>query len=59
MIGSRSKRDALYERLVSEGKATRELLNKVKCPIGLSIGAETPAEIAVSIMAEIIAVRHE
>jgi len=59
MIGSRSKRDALYERLMSEGKATREQLDKVKCPIGLSIGAETPAEIAVSIMAEVIAAKHE
>ncbi len=59
MIGSRTKRDALYERLISEGKTTSERLKTVKCPIGLSIGAETPAEIAVSIMAEVIAVRHE
>ena len=59
MIGSLTKRDALYERLISEGKTTSERLKTVKCPIGLSIGAETPAEIAVSIMAEVIAVRHE
>ena len=55
MIGSRTKRDALYANLEKEGYSM-ERLRQVKCPIGLSIGAETPAEIAVSIMAEVIAV---
>ncbi len=54
MIGSRTKRDALYEALAKEG-CSMERMRAVKCPIGLSIGAETPAEIAVSILAEIIA----
>ena len=54
MIGSKSKRETLYKGLESEG-FPMEQLRKVKCPIGLTIGAETPAEIAVSIMAEIIA----
>lgn len=58
MIGSRRKRDALYESLIREG-ASREALALVHCPIGLSIGAQTPAEIAVSIVAELIAVKSQ
>lgn len=54
MIGSKSKRETLYRGLASEG-FPMEQLRRVKCPIGLTIGAETPAEIAVSIMAEVIA----
>lgn len=53
MIGSISKRDALYRKLEAEG-FSMERLRQVKCPIGLKIGAETPAEIAVSILAEMI-----
>ena len=36
----------------------RETLDGVHSPIGLSIGAQTPAEIAVAIMAQIIAIQH-
>lgn len=57
MIGSKSKRDATYKLLESEGYPMEKML-AVKCPIGLEIGAETPAEIAVSIMAEVIAERR-
>ncbi len=56
MIGSRKKRDAIYAALKKEG-FSEEDLSRVHCPIGLSIGAETPAEIAVSIVAELIACR--
>ena len=56
MIGSRRKRDAIYAALKKEGVAEEDLA-RVHCPIGLSIGAETPAEIAVSIVAELIASR--
>lgn len=56
MIGSRRKRDTLYATLLQEG-FTPEDLQRVHCPIGLAIGAETPAEIAVSIVAELIQVR--
>jgi xanthine dehydrogenase accessory factor len=56
MIGSRRKRDAVYQELENEG-FTAETFERVSSPIGLSIGAETPEEIAVSIMAELIAVR--
>lgn len=58
MIGSRVKRDTIYNRLMFEG-FDLERLRKVKCPIGLDIGAETPAEIAVSIMAEVINEKHK
>ncbi|MHC1743193.1 MAG: XdhC family aldehyde oxidoreductase maturation factor [Syntrophobacteraceae bacterium] len=53
MIGSRRKRDAIYEALLKEG-FTQEDIDRVHSPIGLDIGAETPAEIAVSIVAELI-----
>ncbi|MDQ7830470.1 MAG: XdhC family protein [Desulfovibrionaceae bacterium] len=56
MIGSRRKRDAIYDRLRTQG-ATDADLARVHCPVGLPIGAETPEEIAVSIVAELIAVR--
>lgn len=59
MIGSRSKRDALYKRLNEEEGYPMEQLQAVKCPIGLTINAETPAEIAVSVMAEIIQIRRQ
>lgn len=53
MIGSSRKRDALYDRLVSDG-VTRGELERVHCPIGLPLGGDTPAEIAVSIVAELV-----
>ena len=56
MIGSTTKRDIIYENLLREG-FTREELLRVHSPIGLEIGAETPEEIAVSIVAELIKVR--
>lgn len=56
MIGSRRKRDAIYDRLVASGVARADL-DRVHAPIGLDIGAETPEEIAISIVAELIASR--
>jgi xanthine dehydrogenase accessory factor len=58
MIGSRKKRDAIYTTLLEEGFSQKDL-DRVHCPIGLSIGAETPEEIAVSIVAELITVRTD
>lgn len=57
MIGSKKKRDLLYDNLRAKG-ALDEELQRVHCPIGLQIGAKTPAEIAVSVMAEIIALKY-
>ena len=56
MIGSKQKRSSIYESLLHEG-FTAEDLQRVHSPIGLDIGAETPEEIAISIVAELIQVR--
>ncbi|MDL2317457.1 XdhC family protein, partial [Desulfovibrio sp. OttesenSCG-928-A18] len=53
MIGSKSKRAAVYANLEQQGVA-RKRLEDVYSPIGLAIGADTPQEIAVSIAAELI-----
>ncbi len=58
MIGSRRKVKTVIERLEEEG-IPKERLDRVSAPIGLDIGAETPEEIAVSILAEIIHVRRK
>ena len=58
VIGSRKKTAAVNAKLRAAG-ITGEQLAKVHTPIGLAIGAETPEEIAVSIAAEMIAVRAE
>ena len=57
MVGSRRKREELFSSLRAAGVSDAEL-ERVHCPVGLSINAETPAEIAVSILAELIAVRR-
>jgi xanthine/CO dehydrogenase XdhC/CoxF family maturation factor len=56
MIGSRKKRDAIYDALRAEGYTEADIA-RCRCPIGLTIGAQTPEEIAVSIVAELIAAR--
>ena len=56
MIGSRRKIAMVYENLKEEG-FTQKDIDRVRAPIGLDIGAETPEEIAVSIVAELISVR--
>ena len=57
MIGSKAKRKALFDELRAEG-VTEEELARVHNPIGLPIGAESPEEIAISIVAELILVRR-
>ena len=56
MIGSRSKRDQVFADLISQGYGEEELL-RVFAPIGTDIGAETPEELAISIVGELIKVR--
>jgi xanthine dehydrogenase accessory factor len=56
MIGSRRKRDAIYRDMHARGFNADDI-QRVHSPIGLPIDAETPEEIAVSIVAELIAVR--
>ena len=57
MIGSRKKAMHIYDRLMADG-IEAEVLKNVHCPIGLDIDAETPDEIAVSIVAELIQKRY-
>ncbi len=58
MIGSRRRIRAVYELLEREQGVAPEKFDRIHAPIGLDIGAQTPAEIAVCIMAEIISVQR-
>ncbi len=58
MVSSSRKRVLLFHSLEAEG-CSRERLEQVRTPIGLDIAAETPEEIAISIVAEMIKVRAE
>jgi xanthine dehydrogenase accessory factor len=59
VISSKPKRIKFFKRLKAEGVAEK-YLSRVKIPAGIDIGAMTPEEISVSIMAEIVsAVRHD
>lgn len=57
MMGSHRRVSMILERLKSEG-IDENVLNSVHAPIGLKINSETPEEIAVSILAEIIQVKN-
>ncbi|HOC59555.1 MAG TPA: XdhC family protein [Smithellaceae bacterium] len=57
MMASLKKRNTIYDGLRQDG-VTKQDLARVHSPVGLSIGARTPAEIAVSIAAELIALRN-
>lgn len=57
MIGSRRKTIAIYKELEQQGVPAEKFAN-VHAPVGLEIGAITPEEIAVAIVAEMIAVRR-
>jgi len=57
MIGSKRRTSAVLEHLQADGVPS-DTLARVHTPIGLDIGAETPEEIAISIIAEIIMVRR-
>lgn len=57
MIGSKRKVQTVFGALTGEG-VPPEAFDRVHAPVGLAIGAETPAEIAVSVVAEVIAWRR-
>jgi xanthine dehydrogenase accessory factor len=58
LIGSVSKIEKIFKRLERDG-VPREKLEQVHSPMGLDLGGNSPGEIAVSIVAEMIAVRHQ
>ena len=58
MIGSRRRIKACFQRFRDEEKIAEEMIERVYAPIGLDIAPETPAEIALSILGEVIKVRR-
>jgi xanthine dehydrogenase accessory factor len=57
LIGSKAKIKKIYDALTEEGMPL-ECLSRIHAPVGLDIGAVSPEEIAISILAELIAVRR-
>ena len=55
MIGSRKKVFQVFDELATRG-FSREAFSRIRAPIGIDIGADSPAEIAVSVMAEVFTV---
>ena len=53
--GSKRKVRKVYDELRSQGVSS-ESLNQVRAPLGIDIGADSPEEIAISVMAEVLAV---
>jgi xanthine dehydrogenase accessory factor len=56
-LGSERKKILLWKKILQRG-ADAQRLEKVFSPIGINIGADTPEEIAVSVVAEMIRVRR-
>lgn len=57
-IGSRRNNEARHARMIEHFEQTAEGLARLRGPIGIYIGSKTPPEIAVSIMAEVLAVKN-
>jgi xanthine dehydrogenase accessory factor len=59
MLGGRKRRESITEMLRADG-VPQSAFERLHTPIGLDIGAKTPAEIALSIAAQLVAVwRHQ
>ena len=58
MIGSRAKVARFRARLIAGGMS-EEVFERLRSPVGLDLGGETPFEIAVSIVAELVQVRRQ
>ena len=58
MLGSQEKMNTLYKNLLADG-FSQEQLDQVHAPIGLDIKSETPAEIAISVAAQLIQIKNK
>lgn len=58
LIGSKSKKSRIIKRLEQDGISKKDIA-RIYSPIGLDIGAETPEEIAISILAEMILIKNK
>jgi xanthine dehydrogenase accessory factor len=58
-LGSRRNQATRKQRLMEHFDISAEVLERLHGPVGLNIGAKTPAEIAVSIIAQIVQVKNE
>lgn len=58
VLGSEHKINSCFERLLQKGFAV-EKLNQIHAPIGIKIGSHTPTEIAISILAQMLAIKNE
>jgi len=59
MIGSRRKSMLIRKRLLEKGIASKEVLDRIVCPIGLDIGSVSVNEIALSIVSQLVAFRRK
>ncbi len=59
MIGSRRKVGEISKRAIEDGILTKEILARIDMPIGIPFEAETPAEIAISIVAKMIDIKNK
>lgn len=57
-IGSRRNNEARHQRMIEHFGQTEATLSRLRGPIGIYIGSKTPPEIAVSVMAEVLAVKN-
>ncbi len=57
-IGSRRNNEARHQRMAEHFSVSQEALARLRGPIGIYIGSKTPPEIAVSVMAEVLAVKN-
>ena len=58
MIGSRRKVAVITKNALEQGVLTQEIIDKIDMPMGLPMAAETPAEIAISILAKLIDMKN-
>ncbi|MEC8171561.1 MAG: XdhC family protein, partial [Candidatus Thermoplasmatota archaeon] len=57
-IGSKKKWSAFEKKAIENGVEKR-LIDSVRCPIGLDIGADTPEEIAIAVCAEVLSLERK